>query len=98
MRDAGARVRWFYKRTEGGEDVGWQDRLDAEELVEVPETVPVKRQDGTVREKLVIRLWVTPRGVTRLARLIVAGKDPLLPVPADMRRVLAAARDLHLFD
>ena len=78
--------------------MGWQDRLDAEELVEVPETVPVKRQDGTVREKLVIRLWVTPRGVTRLARLIVAGKDPLLPVPADMRRVLAAARDLHLFD
>ncbi|UGB24778.1 phage antirepressor KilAC domain-containing protein [Methylorubrum sp. B1-46] len=98
MRHSEAKVRWFYKRSEKGPDVGIQDRLDAEELIEIPETVPVKQADGTVRDKMVVKLRVTPLGVTRLARLIIEGKDPKLPLPADMLKVLTIARDRHLFD
>ncbi|SFM41286.1 phage antirepressor KilAC domain-containing protein [Methylobacterium pseudosasicola] len=93
MRNTEASVRWFYQRTKGGDDIGWQERLDAEELVEVPETVSVKKADGTVLDKLVIKLRVTPLGITKLALLLVEAKDEHLPTPIDLVHLVRQSRD-----
>lgn len=98
MRNPNAKVRWLIQRTPQSEDVVHQDRLKADEMASPVEPVMVHPRNGEPREKLVTRIYVTPRGLTRLARLIVEGKDPLLPVPYDMLRVVSLARGNHLFD
>jgi Rha family phage regulatory protein len=89
LRSNEAKVRWLFQRSKGDEDVAVQDRLNAGELVERVRTVT--RPDGT--EKLVTRIRVTPRGLTRLARIIAEGKDDLAP-----KRIPMAARARDLFD
>lgn len=98
MRNPEAKVRWLIQRTPHAEDVVHQDRLNAGHMANPVETVTVYPRDEAPREKLVTRTYVTPLGLGYLARLIVAGKDPLLPVPVDLLHVLKISRGNHLFD
>lgn len=98
MRNPEAKVRWLLHRATATEETPHQDRLNAGEMICPVETVTVHPRNEPPRDKLVTRVRVTPKGLTRLARLIVEGKDPLLPVPSDMLHVLGIARDRHLFD
>ncbi|OHV17590.1 hypothetical protein BK022_04720 [Methylorubrum extorquens] len=84
MRNGSAKVRWLYERRAGStEDIAIQDRLDADELVEKVSTVKVGRTGEKPRDRKVTRVRVTAMGLTRLARLIVERRDPLLPIPKD---------------
>lgn len=98
MRNPNARVRWLIQRSPHADDVVHQDRLNAGDMANPVEQVTVYPRDEVPREKLVTRTYVAPKGLGYLARLIVAGKDPLLPVPVDLLHVLKISRGNHLFD
>lgn len=98
MRNPAAKVRWLLHRATATEETPHQDRINAGEMVCPVETVTVHPRNEAPRDKLVTRVRVTPKGLTRLAKLIVEGKDPLLPVPTNMLHVLGIARDRGLFD
>ncbi|MBI1689501.1 BRO family protein [Methylorubrum sp. DB1722] len=91
MRDPRAKVRWLIKRSPRSEDEVFQERLNAKDMLSPVETIKVG-PEGEQRDKDVTRILVTPRGLGHLARLIVEGKDPLLPVPVDMLHVLKLSR------
>jgi phage antirepressor YoqD-like protein len=82
MRNPKAKVRWLIKRSEQSPDVVHQDRLDDADMAYPPELVTVHPHGEEPRGKMVTRTYVRPKGLTKLARLIVEGKDPLLPVPS----------------
>ena len=98
MRNPNAKVRWLIQRTPTSDDIVHQDRLNAGHMANPVEQVTVYPRDEAPREKLVTRTYVTPMGLGYLARLIVAGKDPLPPVPVDLLDVLRISRGNHLFD
>ncbi|SFU93441.1 Phage antirepressor protein KilAC domain-containing protein [Methylobacterium sp. 174MFSha1.1] len=98
MRAPEARVRWLIKRSAQSEDAVHQDRLNAKDMLSPVETIKVG-PEGEQRDKDVTRILVTPKGLGYLARLIVEGRDPLLPVPVDMLEVVRLSRiDRGLFD
>lgn len=92
MRNPNARVRWLIKRSPTSEDVAYQERLDAGELVTPVEQVTVHPRGEKPRTKLVDRLYVTPTGLIRLAKLLVEAKDPLLPKPVDLVHLVRLSR------